>query len=164
MKVRPVSYVHIAAFVFSIFVLIISACSFYRPWDLQGTSGTKLNWIILDDGQLSVTELHDWPWKEPFRFTHRLNRSELDEVFIDYSSTEFDFLGFKGLRARYWLVRVFAERDRGPKLARVLFAPISALLLGPIAWMSCFYLFKIRQLLRRRSVSIKPGASCVPSE
>jgi len=164
MKIRPVTCIHVAAYLFSALVLACSAFSYDRAWDLQWTAGTKLNWIVLDDGQLCVTELYDWPWKERLRFTNGLSRSEMDEVFIDFSATQFDLLGFKRCTGSYWIVRNLASTDRKPNFVRAFFAPISAFLLGPIAWLCSFYLFKLRQRFRKRSVSFQPGAPCVPSE
>lgn len=155
MKTRLLWWIHIAAFLFSVLVLAMSAFSYYYGGILECPSGTPntRTTAFIGEGSLAVKKQHGIVWAEPFPCIFREG--------IDVDGRIDEFKSVDVVRRHHFLtIRYFASiGEDGGTLFSLTVMPLWMFLFLPMAWLSGFYLFKLRQRFRKRSVSFQPGAS-----
>lgn len=153
MKIRVVWCIHVAAFVFSVLVLSLSAFSHYRAIKMRWTSGftwTKpgatLTEIEVETGQLFFFRTNPYGIDVDFRFRideDVLPRDLVPESFGLKDSNESRFLCFARFRGTVDVLDVDWK-------CSVYVLPLWVFLFLPITWLGGFYLLRLRRHIRAR--------------
>lgn len=151
-KKRVVWCVHIAAFLFSVLVLSVSAFSYYRWITLNWTSGPNDtdNEIHFDEGHIVVVRYFDTRWNRPFDVSIRNPEpirevTEIYEHVSHYNDPMYE-IQTSFLSARYSA----ATWDNGTPHSMQVSVPLWYFLWPSMAWMCLFYRVKLRQYIRTR--------------
>lgn len=164
MKPRPVAYIHVAAYVLSALVLACSAFSYCRAIVfLNYRSSSTFNRIYFDEGHLLVWRFSERP-RRPFKF-QIVEPFPIEWVIRDFSfskeTSERRFLTVRYLSNFNTIELPFSTSFNLTVVtsSNLTVVPFWLFLLPPMAWMCGFYLVKLRQRFRRRTVTNQPGAS-----
>lgn len=127
MKIRPVTCIHVAAYLFSALVLGTSAVSYYRAIGMGWTSGHRLNLTFINEGCFILLRAHDDVWSSPFYFCvlETIVFRALIESVIYHSGT------------------IVNGSEASP-----LTMPLWSFLLPPMTWMCGFHLVRLRRRWR----------------
>jgi len=138
MKLRPTTWIHVAAYLLSALVLGASAFPGCPSICMKWRWGSTRNCVVVTHEQFYLTQILQWPFEE--EATCRIG--EIPPFTITES-----WAGMIHQRKSNLLGIAFIESDLwGPPTARSVVVPLSFLLILPLTWMCSFYLFK---LLRR---------------
>jgi hypothetical protein len=173
MKNRLVLCINVAVYVFSALVLACSAFSYFQMTTLA--CGTDQSRILVRSGLGNIVWLQ-WPRAhigeiefQSVTIPRTMQHVEQLHPFLRHSTpTSHDRHQYLGVtfiaQAKEQTFWDYVSLNRLYYPERIWVVPYFTLLIPPIVWMSSFYLFKLWQRFRKRSVSFQPGAPCVPSE
>ena len=135
-KKRLVWCIHILAYVFSLLVLAVSALSHSSGFYLTNSANTGGNTsvVYVASGEFFLVRQYDFPFPQESEYGF-FDLEDWPAIASDLSrqTRDFHFLCF----TRYSGIR-----------STTYFGILQSLLLLPMAWLSGFYLFKLRRLLQ----------------
>lgn len=162
MKLRLVTCIHIAAYLFSALLLGASAFSYYRAivfWNCQIQS--EYTRIYFDEGHLLV-----WSFPKRPRRAFSLNMVEpfpincVIEEFLTSGQTSHSDQGFPGIR------RLRSAEGEAPFVwvSTLTIVPLWMFLIPQLTWMCGFHLVRFRQRIRARrsESSVRPEETSAP--